>query len=225
VSAPRALLLEEISSIVDAYRRGARNAIEAGFDGVEVHGANGYLIDQFLRDGTNHRDDIYGGSILNRSRFLLEVTKAVIGEVGAKRVGVRLSPVSPSNDAHDGDPVRLFSYAVGKLNELNPVYIDLIEGATGGTRDFGAPFDYQSLRDRFRGTYIANNGYSLELAVATIECGGADLIAFGKAFIANPDLVRRLRNGAPLAVPDKATFYGGGARGYTDYPALPSHWL
>ena len=224
VSAPRALLLEEIPAIVDAYCQGARNAIEAGFDGVEVHGANGYLIDQFLRDGTNHRDDIYGGSIINRSRFLLEVAEAVIREVGAERVGVRLSPVSPANDAQDSDPVQLFSYAVQQLNELNPVYIDLVEGATGGIREFGAPFDYQSLRDRFRGTYIANNGYSLKLAAETIECGGADLIAFGKAFIANPDLVRRLRNGAPLAVPDEATVYGGGARGYIDYPALPTHW-
>lgn len=224
VSTPRALLLEEIPAIIDSYRQGARNAIEAGFDGVEVHGANGYLIDQFLRDGTNHRDDIYGGSIVNRSRFLFEVTEAVTREIGAKRVGVRLSPVSPSNDAHDSDPFRLFSYVVEKLNELHPVYIDLVEGATGGAREFGAPFDYQSLRNLFEGTYIASNGYSLQLAAETIERGGADLIAFGKAFIANPDLVRRLRNGAPLAVPDKATFYGGGARGYTDYPALPAHW-
>lgn len=224
VSMPRALLLEEIPQVIDAYRQGARNAIEAGFDGVEVHGANGYLIDQFLRDGTNHRDDIYGGSIAKRSRFLLEVTEAVIREVGANRVGVRLSPVSPSNDANDSDPASLFSYAVARLNALRPVYIDLVEGATGGAREFGAPFDFQSLRKRFQGTYVANNGYSLELAVETIERGAADLIAFGKAFIANPDLVRRLRNGAPLAVPDKTTFYGGGARGYIDYPALPAHW-
>jgi N-ethylmaleimide reductase len=224
VSAPRALLLEEIPVLVDAYRQGARNAIEAGFDGVEVHGANGYLIDQFLRDGTNHREDIYGGSIANRSRFLLEVTEAVISAVGANRVGVRLSPVSPSNDVGDNDPALLFSYAVTKLNALRPVYIDLVEGATGGAREFGGPFDFQSLRQQFQGAYIANNGYSLELAAETIERGAADLVAFGKPFIANPDLVRRLRNGAPLAVPDKATFYGGGARGYIDYPALSPHW-
>jgi N-ethylmaleimide reductase len=224
VSAPRALLLEEIPGLVEAYRRAARNAIEAGFDGVEVHGANGYLIDQFLRDGTNHRDDSYGGSVANRSRFLLEVTATVIREVGAARVGVRLSPVSPANDISDSDPVALFSYAVEELNELGPVYIDLVEGATGGDRSFGAPFDFHTLRRHFHGTYIANNGYSPELAMETIESGAADLVAFGKAFIANPDLVRRLRNGAALAEPDKTTFYGGGARGYTDYPALPAHW-
>jgi N-ethylmaleimide reductase len=224
VSAPRALLLEEIPRLIDAYRQGALNAIEAGFDGVEVHGANGYLIDQFLRDGTNQRDDIYGGSISNRARFLLEVTEAVIGAVGANRVGVRLSPVSPANDINDSDPTSLFSYAVTKLNTLRPVYIELVEGVTGGAHESGAPFDFQSLRQRFQGTYIANNGYSLELAAETIERGATDLIAFGKAFIANPDLVHRLRNGAPLAVPDQATFYGGGARGYIDYPALPAHW-
>lgn len=224
VSAPRALLLAEIPAVIDAYRQGACNAIRAGFDGVEVHGANGYLIDQFLRDGTNHRDDLYGGAIANRSRFLLEVTDAVICAVGANRVGVRLSPVSPSNDANDSDPAPLFSYAVTKLNALRPVYIAVVEGATGGAREFGIPFDFQSLRRRFRGTYIANNGYSLDLAAKTIERDAADLIGFGKPFIANPDLVRRLRNGVPLAVPDTTTFYGGGARGYIDYPALPPHW-
>jgi N-ethylmaleimide reductase len=224
VSKPRALLLKEIPAVIEAYRQGARNAIKAGFDGVEVHGANGYLIDQFLRDGTNRRKDAYGGSIANRTRFLLEVMEAVIGEVGAKRVGVRLSPVSPSNDASDSDPASLFSYVVEKLNELQPVYLHLVEGATGGDRNFGQPFDFGSLRKSFQGTHIANNGYSLELAADAVERGGADLIAFGKPFIANPDLVRRLRNGVPLAVPDKSTFYGGGARGYTDYSALPAHW-
>jgi N-ethylmaleimide reductase len=223
VSQPRALTTEEVGRVVDQFRQAARNAIDAGFDGVEVHGANGYLIDQFLRDGTNHRDDAYGGPIANRVRFLVEVTGAVIGEVGAKRVGVRLSPVSPSNDASDSDPASVFGFAVDKLDELKPIYIHVVEGATGGARDFGGSFDFLALRQRFRGTYVANNGYSLDLASEAIECGRADLIAFGKPFIANPDLVTRLRNGAPLAVPDKATFYGGGARGYTDYPALASH--
>ena len=224
VSEPRALLIEEIPAIVEAFRQGARNAIVAGFDGVEVHAANGYLIDQFLRDGTNHREDIYGGSLANRVRFLLEVTGAVIREVGARRVGVRLSPVSPSNDASDSDPASVFGFAVEKLSRLAPVYIHVVEGATGGDRNFGGAFDFPALRKRFHGTYIANNGYSLDLATEAIERGRADLIAFGKLFIANPDLVTRLRNGAPLAVPDKATFYGGGARGYTDYPALAPHW-
>ena len=220
VSEPRALRLEEIPDIVDAYRRGARNAIAADFDGVEIHGANGYLIDQFLRDGSNRRSDSYGVSVANRSRLLLEITAAVIGETGAKRVGVRLSPVSPSNDVHDSDPNRLFRYVVERLNELHPIYLDLVEGATGGERDFDRSFDFQELRGRFSGTYIANNGYSLELATGTIDRGLVDLVAFGKLFIANPDLVGRLRSGAPLAAADQSTFYGGGARGYTDYPAL-----
>lgn len=220
VSKPRALRLEEIPDVVDAYRRGARNAIDAGFDGVEIHGANGYLIDQFLRDGSNHRSDSYGGSVANRSRLLLEITAAVIGEIGAKRVGVRLSPVSPSNDVRDSDPNSLFRYAVEKLNASHPIYLDLVEGATGGERNFDQSFDFQELRGRFDGAYIANNGYSLSLAAETIEQGRADLVAFGKLFIANPDLVERLRTGAPLAVADKSTFYGGGARGYIDYPVL-----
>ena len=220
VSEPRALRIDEIPEVIEAFRQGAANAIAAGFDGVEVHAANGYLIDQFLRDGANKREDAYGGSIANRTRLLLEVLRAVIQEVGADRTGVRLSPVTPSNDIADSDPQTLFAHVVDQLNGLAPVYIHVVEGATGGDRDFGAPFDYVALRRRFRGTYIANNGYTLDLAKAAIETGHADLVAFGRAFLANPDLVARLRMAAPLNAPDKATFYGGGDKGYTDYPAL-----
>ncbi|HUE09814.1 MAG TPA: alkene reductase [Steroidobacteraceae bacterium] len=219
VSEPRALALEEIPGIIESFRRGAANALAAGFDGVEVHGANGYLLDQFAKDGTNKRSDAYGGSIENRARLMLEVTEAVTAEVGAERTGIRISPVTPSNDISDSHPQPLFDYIVDHLNALKLVYMHVIEGATGGARDI-APFDYASLRRRFDGAYIANNGYDFELATKVLAVGDADLIAFGKPFLANPDLVERLKRGAPLNAPDKATFYGGGAKGYTDYPVL-----
>jgi N-ethylmaleimide reductase len=219
-SAPRALRLDEIPGIIADYRRAAANAIAAGFDGVELHAANGYLIDQFLRDGANTRTDAYGGSIENRARFLLEVLEATIAEIGAERVGIRLSPVTPSNDIADSDPQALFAYLIPKIDALRPVYVHVVEGATGGERDFGQPFDYGALRRAFRGAYIVNNGYSGESAEAAVTSGAADLVAFGKAFISNPDLVERLRRGAPLNAPDIATFYGGGEKGYTDYPTL-----
>jgi len=219
VSDPRALALEELPGIIESFRRGAANAIAAGFDGVEVHGANGYLLDQFAKDGTNKRSDAYGGSIENRARLMLEVTEAVTAEVGAERTGIRISPVTPSNDISDSHPQPLFDYIVDHLNALKLVYMHVIEGATGGARDI-APFDYASLRRRFDGAYIANNGYDFELATKVLAVGDADLIAFGKPFLANPDLVERLKRGAPLNAPDKATFYGGGAKGYTDYPVL-----
>jgi N-ethylmaleimide reductase len=219
VSEPRALDLSEIPGIIDSYKRGAANAIEAGFDGVEVHGANGYLLDQFARDGINKRTDAYGGSIENRARLMLEVSKAIADEIGADRTGIRISPVTPANDASDSNPQPLFDYIVDQLNALKLVYIHVIEGATGGPRDV-APFDYGSLRKRFKGAYMANNGYDFELATKVLAAGAADLIAFGKPYIANPDLVERLKKGAPLNTPDKATFYGGGAKGYTDYPTL-----
>jgi N-ethylmaleimide reductase len=219
-SEPRALRLDEIPDVIASYRRGAANAIAAGFDGVEIHGANGYLLDQFLRDGSNRRDDAYGGSIENRARLLIEVLGEVIAEVGAARVGIRLSPVSPSNDISDSDPIALFTHVVERIDALAPIYIHVVEGATGGDRNFGAPFDYGELRRKFRGAYIANNGYDLATAADAVASGRADLIAFGKAFLANPDLVARLRAGARLNAPDKATFYGGGERGYTDYPVL-----
>jgi N-ethylmaleimide reductase len=219
VSEPRALRRDEIPGIIEVFRQGAINALDAGFDGVELHGANGYLIDQFLRDSTNQRDDDYGGSIQNRARLLREVLAVVIEEVGADRVGIRLSPVTPANDVSDSNPQALFDHVVGEIDKLAPVYIHVVEGATGGARDY-APFDYAALRKAFRGTYIANNGYTPETAHAALATGAADLIAFGKPFLANPDLVERLRRDAPLNAPDKATFYGGGAKGYTDYPTL-----
>jgi N-ethylmaleimide reductase len=219
ISEPRALRLEEIPGIIEDFRRGAANALEAGFDGVEIHGANGYLLDQFAKDGTNKRTDAYGGSIENRARLMLEVAKVVAAEAGADRTGIRISPVTPSNDVSDSNPQPLFDYIVDQLNASKLAYVHVIEGATSGPRDI-APFDYGSLRNRFKGAYVANNGYDFELANKMLAANAADLIAFGKPFIANPDLVERLKRGAPLNAPDKATFYGGGAKGYTDYPVL-----
>ena len=219
ISEPRALALEEIPGIVEDFRRGAANALEAGFDGVEIHGANGYLLDQFAKDGANKRTDRYGGSIENRARLMLEVAKVVASEAGAERTGIRISPVTPSNDISDSAPQPLFDHIVDGLNAMKLVYIHVVEGATGGPRDI-APFDYASLRKRFGGAYIANNGYDFELADKVLKANAADLIAFGKLYIANPDLAERLQRGAPLNAPDKATFYGGSAKGYTDYPSL-----
>jgi N-ethylmaleimide reductase len=219
-SPPRALATGEIAGIVEAFRRAARHALEAGFDGVEVHGANGYLIDQFLRDSINDRTDAYGGSIANRTRLLREVMVAVASEIGGGRTGLRLSPVTPVNDAgQDSDPQALFEAAVEQLAPLNLAYLHVIEGQTGGPRDVAA-FDYAALRRRFAGAWMVNNGYSRAMALEAVASGAADLVAFGKAFIANPDLGLRLRLDAPLNVPDTKTFYGGGAAGYTDYPAL-----
>ncbi len=219
VSAPRALRLDEIPGLIEDFRRAARNAIAAGFDGVEVHAANGYLIDQFLRDGSNHRDDAYGGSIENRTRLLFEVVQAVAQEIGADRTGVRLSPVTPANDAHDSDPQPLFERAVERLDPLGLAFVHVIEGATGGPRD-NIAFDYAALRAKFHGPWLVNNGYDKALAEATVASGRADAVAFGRPFIANPDLVERLRRDAPLNQVDADTLYGGGAKGYTDYPTL-----
>jgi len=219
-SEPRALDAAELPGIVHAYAAAARNAVEtAGFDGVEIHGANGYLLDQFLKTGSNQRTDDYGGSIPNRARLLLEATRAVVDAVGGGRTGIRLSPVTPANDVHDADPQPLFDYVIRQLAPLGLAYIHVIEGATGGPRDI-APFDYAGLRKRFTGAYIANNGYDFDLATKVLDANAADLIAFGKPFISNPDLVERLKQGAALNDWDKNTFYGGGAKGYTDYPSL-----
>jgi len=219
ISEPRALKLEEIPGIIESFKRATVNALEAGFDGVEIHGANGYLLDQFAKDGTNKRNDAYGGSIENRARLMLEVARVVSAEAGAERTGIRISPVTPSNDISDSNPQPLFDHIVDGLAALKLVYMHVVEGATGGARDI-APFDYASLRKRFTGAYIANNGYDFDLATKMLAADAADLIAFGKPFLANPDLVERLKRGAPLNAPDKATFYGGDAKGYTDYPAL-----
>ncbi|HVZ42540.1 MAG TPA: alkene reductase [Ramlibacter sp.] len=226
-SMPRALDAQEIPGIVQDYRHAARHAIaSAGFDGVEVHGANGYLLDQFLKRGANQRQDDYGGSIENRARLMLEVMRMVAGEVGGGRVGIRLSPVTPANDIHDPEPQPLFEYVVRQLAPLGLAYVHIIEGATGGVRDIpDRPFDYEALRHAYRsaggkGAWMVNNGYDKGLAESAVSEERADLVAFGRAFIANPDLVRRLRLGTELNPPDRATFYGGGAEGYTDYPAL-----
>ncbi|MDP9423648.1 MAG: alkene reductase [Pseudomonadota bacterium] len=219
VSQPRALELDELPGIVEDFRKAAANAIAAGFDGVEIHGANGYLLDQFAKDGANVRTDAYGGSIENRARLMLEVTAAVVKEIGAARTGIRLAPISPANGVSSSNPQAQFDYIVDQLNALGIVYIHVVEGATGGPRDV-APFDFGSLRRRFNNTYIANNGYDLDLATSHLAEGKADLFAFGRPFIANPDLVERLQAGAPLAQIDPATIYGGGAAGYTDYPAI-----
>lgn len=219
VSEPRALSLEELPGIVDDFRQAAANAIAAGFDGVEIHGANGYLLEQFIKDGVNQRTDAYGGSIENRARLLLEVTAAVVEQIGADRTGVRISPVSPAGAISSNDPQPQYDYIAEQLDALGIVYLHVVEGATGGRRDV-APFDYDSLRRRFTRTYLANNGYDLQLATARLIEGKADLFAFGRLFISNPDLVERLKTGAPLAALNPATLYGGGAQGYTDYPTL-----
>ena len=220
VAAPRALTTEELPGIVQAYVHAAHAAMAAGFDAVEVHGANGYLLDQFLRDSINDRADAYGGSIENRARLLLEVMQAIAEAIGADRTGLRLSPVTPVNDAgQDSDAQALFNHVVEQLSPMKLAFLHVIEGHTGGPRDV-APFDYGALRERFKGVYIANNGYTREMAIEAVSTGHADAVAFGRSFISNPDLVRRLRLNAPLQKAHSATMYGGGAEGYTDYPAL-----
>ncbi|CAN7143866.1 alkene reductase [Variovorax sp. LjRoot84] len=225
-SEPRALDASELPGIVHGYAAAARNAVEtAGFDGVEVHAANGYLLDQFLKTGSNKRSDDYGGSIGNRARLLLEATRAVVDAVGGGRTGIRISPVTPANDVHDENPQPLFEYVVKQLATLKLAYIHVVEGATGGPRELeDRPFDYEALKAAYRqaggkGAWMVNNGYDKPLAEEALK-EGDDLVAFGKPFISNPDLVRRLREGAPLNPWDKNTFYGGGAKGYIDYPAL-----
>lgn len=219
IGMPRALALEEIPAIIDDYRKATRNAIAAGFDGVEIHAANGYLIQQFLSDRTNQRNDRYGGSVTNRLRFALEVTEAVTKEIGSDRTGIRLSPVSPANDALDSAPAEVFFPLIRELNKFNLAYVHVIEGATGGPRDFRG-FDFQAFRKEFNGAWMVNNGYDLQMAEEAVSSGYADLVAFGKLYIANPDLAKRFKQNAPLNEPDPATFYGGGAKGYTDYPFL-----
>jgi N-ethylmaleimide reductase len=226
-SAPRALELAEMPGIVADYRRAAKNAIDAGFDGIEVHAANGYLIDQFLRADSNHRTDAYGGGIENRSRLLKEVMLAVSQEIGGGRCGIRISPVTPANDASDASPQALFEHVARFLGSLSLAYVHTIEGSTGAARDFQqgeAPFDYMALKNAYQqggghGAWMLNNAYDRALADQAIA-DGADLIAFGKSFIANPDLAARLKQNGPYNTPDRATFYGGLAAGYTDYLSL-----
>ena len=225
-SMPRALDAAELPGIVLDFRHAARNAIACGFDGVEIHGANGYLLDQFLKTGANQRHDDYGGSVKNRARLTLEVVRAVVDEIGSDRTAIRLSPVTPANGISDSDPQKLFDYLLAQLGTLGLAYIHTIEGATGGERELAErPFDYEALRATYRkaggqGAWMVNNSYDKAMAEAAVENGGVDIVAFGRPFIANPDLVERLRRGAPLNTPDRETFYGGGAKGYTDYPTL-----
>lgn len=219
VSPPRALESEEIPGIVRSYLNAAENAERAGFDGVELHAANGYLLDQFMRDGANKRTDAYGGSIDNRTRLVIETVLTLCRVFPKERVGIRLSPVSHANDLEDSNPQLLFDYLARELDALKIGYIHVVEGETMGPRDT-TPFDFGALRKMFGGAYIANNGYDGPMAEATVASGQADLVAFGRPYIANPDLPERLQAGAPLAVDDRDTWYGGGAEGYTDYPTL-----
>jgi N-ethylmaleimide reductase len=220
---PRALTLGEIPDIINQYRTAARNALSAGFDGVEVHAANGYLLDQFLRDGSNRRDDIYGGPVANRARLLLEVTEAVAKVWGANRVGVRLSPTNPFNSMADSDPDATFGHVVQALNKFGLAYLHVVERDSANPGEPGEPgYDRRRLRAAFDGPYIANGGYDRLRGDWALASGAADLVAFGQAFLANPDLPERFRGNTPLNQPDSATFYGGDSRGYTDYPALES---
>ena len=225
-SEPRALKSEELPGIVHSYQAAARNAVEtAGFDGVEIHAANGYLLDQFLKTGANQREDDYGGNIENRARLTLEVTRAVTAAVGGGRTGIRLSPVTKANDINDADPQPLFEYLMRELASMNLAYVHIIEGDTGGARELAErPFDYAALKAAYRtaggkGAWMVNNGYDKAMAETAVK-EGDDLVAFGKLYIANPDLVARIKQDGPFNEGNQKTWYGGGAEGYTDYPSL-----
>ena len=222
-SPPRALTLAELRGLVDDYVHAARCALDAGFDGVEVHAANGYLLDQFIRDSTNHRKDAYGGAIDQRIRFPVEVVAAVVRAIGAGRVGVRLSPITRAvgDIPLDSTPQATYGRLAQQLQPLGLAYLHCIEGQTRGPNG-AADFDFERLSELFGGHYIANNGYNRQTAIQAVDSGYADVIAFGRPFIGNPDLVERLRGNTPLAESDPTTYYGEGARGYTDYPAMPS---
>lgn len=209
---PRALAIDEIPGVVAQFRHGAAKAKEAGFDGVELHGANGYLIDQFLRDGSNRRSDAYGGPVENRVRFLREVVEAVLEVWTPGRVGVRISPTGTFNSMSDSDPARTFGHAAEVLSRYGLAYLHVVEDSSD--------FDWAALKERFKGAYMANGGYDRPKAETVLASGRADLVSFGTPFISNPDLVVRLQHAAPLAEADRATFYGGDHRGYIDYPSL-----
>jgi N-ethylmaleimide reductase len=222
---PRALETDEIPGIVEDYRTGAENAKRAGFDGVEIHGANGYLLDQFLRDGTNQRTDHYGGAVENRARFGLDVARAVIDVWGPGRVGYRVSPSSTFNDMRDSNPRYTFGYIATELSKLGIAYLHTIEPTESDARhglaaEHAVPASY--LRKLFNGALITNGGFTAERAQEYLSAGHADAVAFGVPFLANPDLPERLRRAAPLNAPDPSSFYGGTEKGYTDYPALPA---
>ncbi len=213
---PRALDIEELPGLVEQYRQAAVNAKQAGFDGVEIHAANGYLLDQFLRDGSNQRDDNYGGSLDNRVRLLLEVVDAVAEVWDSAQIGVRISPVNSFNDMHDSDPQTLFNFVAQELSPKMLGYLHVVEGGFAGE----AGVDYAQIREHFDGNYMANLGYDLDKAQAAIASGQTDLVSFGAIYLANPDLVARFKSGAELNKPDEATFYGGDEHGYTDYPFM-----
>jgi 2,4-dienoyl-CoA reductase-like NADH-dependent reductase (Old Yellow Enzyme family) len=210
---PRALTLEELPGVIEDYRRGARNAQAAGFDGVEIHGANGYLLDQFLQDRANHRTDAYGGSIENRARLMLEVADAVISVWGADRVGMHLAPRGDSNSMGDSDPAALFGHVARELGRRRLAFLCVREYI--GPDRLGP-----AMKAAFGGPYIANERFTFDSATAVLAAGEADAVAFGKLFIANPDLLRRMQQGGPFNAPDTVGFYAGGAKGYTDYPTL-----
>ncbi|MFQ5932044.1 MAG: alkene reductase [Nitrospiraceae bacterium] len=217
---PRALNTEEIPGIIEQYRTAARYALEARFDGVEIHAANGYLLDQFLRDGTNRRTDAYGGSLENRVRLLLEVTDAVTGVWGSNRVGVRISPLGSFNSMFDSQPEATFSHVAEQLNQFRLAYLHVFEPEPSVAVEPGQAFEMRKLREIFSGLYLANGGYDYERGNVSLRTGDADLIAFGRLFIANPDLPERFARNAPLNTADPGTFYGGDEDGYTDYPFL-----
>lgn len=217
---PRALATEELPALVARYAEAARNAMVAGFDGVEVHAGNGYLLDQFLRSSTNRRSDRYGGSLENRARLLIEVLDGVAAAIGADRVGVRLSPVTTFNDIHDDQPQETFEYVAGELNRFGLAFLDVLQGIGGAPREAWPAFDYGRLREIYRGNLILNNGFGYTAAMAAVESGAADAIAFGRLAIANPDLLERFRRGTPFNPLDPDTLYVGEERGYTDYPCL-----
>jgi len=218
---PRALALDEIAGIVEHFQQGARNALAAGFDGVEAHGANGYLLEQFLHDRSNQRDDRYGGTIENRARLLVEVTQALIDVWGADRVGVRLSPFGTYNDVGDSDPLALYRHVLSELDQLDIAYLHLIEARDGASMEISATHRaMQQLRPFWRKPLIVAGGFNKASAQSAIAAGYADAVAFGRRFIANPDLPERLRQNAALNPYDRSTFYGGGVAGYTDYPQL-----
>jgi N-ethylmaleimide reductase len=217
---PRTLETGEIAGLVDHYRQACANALAAGFDGVELHAANGYLIDQFLRDGSNRRIDRYGGSVANRARLLLEVTQALVGVAGAARVGVRLSPTNPFNDMKDSHPAAVFGHAAEQLDAMKLAYLHVVEPGPDDPIGQGERPDGGFFRARWRGPLILNKGYDLARAKAAVAAGVADLVSFATLYLANPDLPERLARGGPFNPPDRATFYGGDGKGYTDYPPL-----
>ncbi len=216
---PRALATSEIPGVIQQYHHAAECAKRAGFDGVEIHAANGYLLQQFFSEKTNLRTDQYGGSVENRCRLAIAVAKTVVDVWGSDRVGIRFSPVSPANDISENEPMKTYSYLAEQLNPMNLAYVHFVEGSTGGSRDIAPDFNFKILKEKFNAKYIANNGYDLNLAVEARAKNNADLICFGRPFISNPDLVERLKKGIALAELDPKTLYGGGAEGYTTYPA------